>query len=514
MTAPSPHRRKSAAEPAQVHPPLPTNDSHLPQFHVVGFTGHRMLAEPARAKVFLSEAIDALESEAAGEWIGVSSAAVGSDVLFAQLVLERKLAWQALLPFPPSEFRKDFDGKSWAEVEGLIGQAEAVTVLGGDGEREEAYLDCGIETVNACDVLVALWDGEPARGRGGTAEVVTYARELGKPLIVIDPGTGAVRRENFQNFKARDPELAFLNRLREAKTTTEFSPGARGRVERFQLKADQAATRGAPQFRTLRASIVLLHVAATIVATAGLAFEWHPLFVSWAKLLFLLGSFSAALAINYYQTQHTWVRCRLAAEIGRAALATWGMPRRAALFEDLELPEVRQLVRSLHTLHHRGAAEKRANLDTFRQNYRTERINDQLRYYRRRLDHAAPQLARLRFGFYVSTSFAILCTASFALHSTLHIRAMPPEFTAIAFHFLPIILPVVAASFVALIAINDLHRRVARFREMCHMLEAAHKQIVVTHTWHSLEHLVRRTERALLQEVLEWHTLMSHLESH
>ena len=46
------------------------------------------------------------------------------------------------------------------------------------------------------------------------------------------------------------------------------------------------------------------------------------------------------------------------------------------------------------------------------------------------------------------------------------------------------------------------------------VLEAAHKQIVVTHTWHSLEHLVRRTERALLQEVLEWHTLMSHLEAH
>ena len=75
-------------------------------------------------------------------------------------------------------------------------------------------------------------------------------------------------------------------------------------------------------------------------------------------------------------------------------------------------------------------------------------------------------------------------------------------------------LPVVAAAFISLISINDLHRRVARYHEMCELLEAAHKQIIVTQTWHSLEHLVRRTERALLQEVLEWHTLMSHLESH
>ncbi|PMX86640.1 hypothetical protein C1X43_34300, partial [Pseudomonas sp. GW460-C3] len=78
-----------------------------------------------------------------------------------------------------------------------------------------AYLDCGIETVNACDVLVALWDGEPARGRGGTAEIVTYARELGQPLIVIDPATTEVRRENFEHFNAVDPELSFLNGLPE-----------------------------------------------------------------------------------------------------------------------------------------------------------------------------------------------------------------------------------------------------------------------------------------------------------
>jgi hypothetical protein len=493
---------------------MPVNDSHLPQFHVVGFTGHRQLADPARAKAELAEALDGLQQQAAGEWIGLSSAALGSDVLFAEHVLERQIAWQALLPFPQAEFRKDFDDISWAKVEALLARAESVTVLGGEGEREEAYLDCGIETVNACDVLIALWDGEPARGRGGTAEVVTYARELSKPLIVIDPATGAVRRENFQHFRARDPELAFLNALAEAPPAAAPAPGARGRVERFQLKADRAANRGAPQFRTLRASIVLLEAAATIVATAGLAFDWQPLFVSWTKLSFLLGSLGAAIAIRYYQAQHTWVRCRLAAEIGRAALATWGMPRRAALFEDLDLPEFRQLVRSLHTLHSRGAAEKRANLDTFRQAYRAERINDQLRYYRRRLDHAAPQLARLRFGFVVSTLVAILCAAAYALHSTLHIGALDPAFVAIAFHFLPIVLPVVAAAFIALMSINDLHRRVARYREMCHVLEAAHKQIAVTHTWHSLEHLVRRTERALLQEVLEWHTLMSHLEAH
>jgi SMODS and SLOG-associating 2TM effector domain 1 len=494
---------------------LPPSTSLLPQFHVVGFTGHRQLADWDKARACIAEALAVLRREAPGEWIGVSSAAAGSDLVFAQTVLGAGQAWQAILPLVAAEFQKDFDPVEWQEAEALLARAETVKVMATGGVREEAYLDCGIETVNTCDVLLSLWDGEPARGRGGTAEVVAYARELGRPLIVIDPETGSVRRENFEHFKPRDAELDFLNALPETGAPNAGEPGdVRERVDRFQHKADVAASRGAPQFRLLTVSTVLLHVAATLIATAGLAFEWHPVVLPWAKLLCVLGALGAALAIRHFRAQHTWVRCRLAAEIGRAALATWGMPRRTALFQDLDLPEIRQLVRSLHILHGRGAPEKRANLDTFRQNYRARRIDDQLAYYRRRLNRAAPLLWRLRMGFVVSTVLAIICTAFYAVHHTFHLQPLPPMAEEIAFYFLPIALPVIAAAFMSLISINDLHRRVARYREMCHLLEAAHKQIVVTHTWHSLEHLVRHTERALLQEVLEWHTLMSHLESH
>jgi hypothetical protein len=96
----------------------------------------------------------------------------------------------------------------------------------------------------------------------------------------------------------------------------------------------------------------------------------------------------------------------------------------------------------------------------------------------------------------------------------LHLEGLPSWLEMLGFYFLPIVLPVVAAAFISFISINDLHRRVARYREMCHVLDATHKQIIVTQTWHSLEQLVRRSERALIQEVLEWHTLMSHLEAH
>jgi hypothetical protein len=82
------------------------------------------------------------------------------------------------------------------------------------------------------------------------------------------------------------------------------------------------------------------------------------------------------------------------------------------------------------------------------------------------------------------------------------------------FHFLPITLPVVAAAFISLISINDLQRRVARYREMKFMLMDSRNQVKFCETWNSLERVVLRTERALLQEVLEWHSITSFSESH
>ena len=86
--------------------------------------------------------------------------------------------------------------------------------------------------------------------------------------------------------------------------------------------------------------------------------------------------------------------------------------------------------------------------------------------------------------------------------------------TSSVFHFLPLTLPVVAAAFISLISINDLQRRVARYREMKFMLMDSRKQVRFCETWNSLERVVLKTERALLQEVLEWHSITSFSESH
>jgi len=485
----------------------------LPLFHVVGFSGHRQVDRPDEAAGAIKAVLEALRRDGTGEWIALSSVAAGADTLFAQSALEMGLAWHALLPLPALEFRGDFSDEEWVAAEALLARAEQARVITENGSREDAYLDCGMETVNGCDVLLALWNGEPARGKGGTADVIAYARELGKPIVVIDSATLEVSRENFEGFSREDHNLKDFNGLPDGPKRDVAVQGTQPALEaitRFQQRVDHAASRGAPQFRRLIAGTVVLHVLATLVAAAGLAFVWHVPALPWVKLLCLAAALGVALVLRYTGAHHHWIRCRLAAEISRSALATWGLPRKSPLFQELDIPEVHQLMRSLHILHIRASALQPVPMEEFKRSYLERRVEDQLRYYRKQLKRALPQLVRLRGGFWTATVLALTCTAAYALD----FLPLPERGEQLLYYFLPISLPVVAAACISLISVHDLHRRVARYREMEHLLESSRKQIAYCQTWNSLEHIVLRTEHSLIQEVLEWHSITSFSESH
>jgi len=494
--------------------PPDATPSQLPLFHVVGFSGHRQLNDPAGVARAVTHELETLRREARGEWVALSSVATGGDQLFVAQARALGLSWHAILPLPKAEFARDFSGGEWQTVEQTLVQAEHVRFITENGTREDAYLDCGMETVNGSDVLLAVWDSQPARGKGGTADVIEYARSVGKPIIIVDPETQETRRENFTLFKRSDASLAYLNQLPAASGGWAENPfKAPDNIFSFQQKSDYAASHGAPQFRRLIVSTVLLHVLATIIAAAGLSFGLHYAALPWMKLLCLVGALAVALVLRYHHAHHNWVRCRLAAEFCRSALATWGLPRAAPLFEDLDLPGVKGLTRSLHILHSRSASAKPVPMPEFKSIYLEKRIDDQLAYYQRQENRALPQYGRLKVGFWIATILALVCTAIYAVCYTFDLE-VAEWVHHVVFYFLPITLPIVAASLISLISINDLQRRVARYREMRAMLEDSRKQVAYCQTWNSLERIVLKTERALLQEVLEWHSITSFAESH
>jgi len=50
-----------------------------------------------------------------------------------------------------------------------------------------AYLAASQYLIDRCDLLVAVWDGSPPTGSGGTADAVAYAREQGRSTVRVWP---------------------------------------------------------------------------------------------------------------------------------------------------------------------------------------------------------------------------------------------------------------------------------------------------------------------------------------
>ena len=308
-------------------------DSTLPIFRIVGFSGHRQVVDPVGAAKAISAAVAELRRDAPGDWIGLSSVAAGGDQLFAEQVLELGLPWHAILPLPRAVFREDFTSADWIKAEQLLGRAAHTRVIDENGSREDGYLDCGMETVDAADILIAIWDGQPARGKGGTADVVEYAKALGKPVLVLDAATFIEQRHNWEILNQTDASLIELNRLPEVPAATDANTiPVPPNIYQFQQKCDAAASRGAPQFRRLIVSTVLLHVLATLLAAAALAYELRSPLLPWLKLACLAGALAVAIVLRQRGHSHSsWVRCRLAAEFCRSALATWGSAGRTVV---------------------------------------------------------------------------------------------------------------------------------------------------------------------------------------
>jgi len=492
--------------------------NQLPLFHVVGFTGHRELEDPAGVAKTIRGELARLVRERPAQWSALSSIASGGDMLFAAAVVESGMRWHALLPMPMSMFREDFTPDEWAQAQSLLGQAAHVSVTSDNAEehREHAYLDCGHETVNDSDVMIAVWDGKEARGIGGTAEVVAHARKLGCPLILINPATMQVVRERFDDFRAASSEVKFLSGLEThlLETPAAAPSGAPEALVRLQIAADKAAMAGSPKLRSLATMVIVFHSIAALIGTAILSFQVRWLFLVWGEAVFIGAGLIAALVYRRSFQHHSWIRCRLVAEISRAAIAIWGLPRTPNFLREIDVPGIHRLLASLRSLHSAVARRRIESLPEFREQYIRDRIDDQHAYYLRQKSRALPRLRWLRATFFTAATIGVGLTFANAILSTLGVNAGSQLAQAFGFDFLPVVLPALAAASVSIISINDYQRRVARYSEMIALLEVSRTQVAAAQTWSCLEREVNKCERLLLQEVLEWHTITSYSDAH
>jgi hypothetical protein len=155
----------------------------------LGITGHQRLAD-SEAWPWVRIEIDRLVGATSHPLIGLSSLAVGADQIFAESILQHGGRLQAIIPFEGYEmkFANGYDRQTY---DCLLKRAE-ITVLPKPRSDEEGYYAAGRKVVELADTLVAVWDGKPAAGLGGTGDVVKYATRLKKQVVWINPLTKAV----------------------------------------------------------------------------------------------------------------------------------------------------------------------------------------------------------------------------------------------------------------------------------------------------------------------------------
>jgi hypothetical protein len=479
----------------------------LPVTVAIGFTGHRVLSDEPQCRKLIFEFLEQQKKSESGLVYGISSVAAGGDLLFAESCLQLGLPLRVLLPLPVEEFRKDFDEANWARAEQVLNNAASVELTGGNQSRQECYYECGIETVQQSRVLLALWDGGPSQGLGGTEDVVSFARGLGKPVIWLHSTTGDVHvfNETTEQELLDDPELEFLNLLPDPNVPLETNI-SEALARAWLRKVDESATKFAPQFRRLAAIPIILTGAATLFSGAA---SWAHGFGTWLTLGTGLGIMAAVLpmALQLNKRQVLWVRTRTAAEVCRSVLAFWTTPTPYEAIGPEVVPELSGVLMSLNLLKMLDRGRRKASLEEFKQRYRQERVANQIDYFFR---HAARSAAEARQ--YRITTWACIGLAT-ALNAWIFASAhMAGNFgpgpwkqslalgASIAFQ--------IATVAGALLAANDCDRRKQRYRELHEQLGEWDAQLEVLQTWPSVLRVAGRIERALLAELIEWRSLL------
>jgi hypothetical protein len=115
----------------------------------------------------------------------ISPLAEGADRIVAHAGLALGADLQCPLPFHAEEYSRDFSSpRSQQEFGTLLARASAVFQADGMREAEaSAYERIGRIVLEQSDFLIAIWDGEPAAGRGGTTQIVEEAIAQNVPVV-------------------------------------------------------------------------------------------------------------------------------------------------------------------------------------------------------------------------------------------------------------------------------------------------------------------------------------------
>ena len=184
-----------------------STDLIIPYELRIGVAGHRELQDQAAVSAVVDDLIMRLDSylkqhySVPVEWNVISPLAKGADRIVARSIMRLANAELTVLtPFKIDEYRKDFvTPEDLSEFEAFFKKNPKLVELSPKemnihdaSYRKTCYVDVGESVVDACEILIAVWDRE-VENTSVTTQVVDYARQQKKIILWINsrnPGAG------------------------------------------------------------------------------------------------------------------------------------------------------------------------------------------------------------------------------------------------------------------------------------------------------------------------------------
>jgi hypothetical protein len=437
-----------------------------------------------------------------------------ADLIFAKEALGRAIPLVIVTVLPLEELRKKFSGQAAIEFDQVLQKATKTETLL-LAPQDNAATRVGQKLVDEADVLLAVSDDTATSAAGDTAEVIAYATRRGRTVICLrETANGVTVRDIQSNKEQTEPDLSIeqLEKMLGQPPAQPVLPV--GLVSYFEA-CDALATRMAPRVRRYVLNIVLANAIASVAGSVSSSFP-HSHTVGTVLTVTKFGCIFLGLGIfavlRHRQSRNNWLTFRLKAEVCRSAVATWHSPVAVEPLTADEVPELRPLMQALRYFRAtQPQVQPEISLEGFKAAYGTGRLVDQYRYFRRQARSATDMSTRLTpFYWFLSGSALVLSGISLFLPPSY----WPHDATGRSINFLfimvPILAPALASWIIAWQAIESVSRKQARFVEMERLMHQALVDLIHCHSWEAVQHVVKRAERQLLMEVLEWYSFVKY----
>jgi SMODS and SLOG-associating 2TM effector domain 1 len=511
----------------------------LPLRVLVGVTGHRALPDQPRVAGAVREALARLRAAAnpgpSTEVLIdiVSPLAEGTDRLVASAALESPGAQlQAVLPLPRADYETDFPTADSREAFcRLLASASSIVEAPPSVDRALAYERVGRLTVDRCDVLLAVWDGKPAAGRGGTAEIVRYARAAGCPVLIITPD-GEVRapesvREacglpgtlgRLDVFNAERVDEDAQRRLESRAWTDLRGPEERAAdglrassradpLIRVFARADGLALRYQRRHRRAGAALHLLAAAAVAAAAWQALFAPEALALAWVEAVCIAAVLGVFVLGARGRWHDRWIDYRRLAERCRAAafLVASGIDGSAAdprgkaggWAADWVVAAFKGLLRTASPGLHPETADVRARARWLADAW----IERQIGYHREISKRHSARHQRLFVA--GAALFALTCLAAL-----LHALPIVPHALRPTLWFAAIVLPALGAAVAAIRTQREYHRSAARSAAIVERLESVARRLGQVEDADSLRRLGVEADDIMSRENDDWRAVV------